>query len=287
MSETACNLVDPCPRDALNDIDSDGLCSDLDTCPFDSDNDVDDDNLCASVDPCPWDAENDADGDGVCGNADSCPYDGGNDVDSDSICGDVDLCNNLTQVGAGCDSSVSTTSGFTYEGLSQEWIIGLSIGAAVLVATVVVIVVVVLKKQEEDREAEEAIARAGRVGPRSIHNSTGTSSSKNKYSNMKVRTGSPTASSPPVSVRGVDVTYPKSPKSTKSKARSTKSLKSAKSSKSVKSVKSSKSSKKSRSKGGQKWRLVMGCCVWLACLLFQCYHTTFLLDFEFHFHTNV
>ena len=41
-----CAIVDPCPNDALDDIDSDGLCADEDSCPFDPDNDVDGDGGC-------------------------------------------------------------------------------------------------------------------------------------------------------------------------------------------------------------------------------------------------
>ena len=36
-----CDVVDPCPNDALNDIDSDGLCESEDSCPFDTSNDSD------------------------------------------------------------------------------------------------------------------------------------------------------------------------------------------------------------------------------------------------------
>ena len=41
-----CDVVDPCPNDALNDIDSDGLCESEDSCPFDTSNDSDGDGTC-------------------------------------------------------------------------------------------------------------------------------------------------------------------------------------------------------------------------------------------------
>ena len=54
--------------------------------------DVDDDAACDEVDSCALDALNDVDGDGLCGNVDSCARDGENDADSDMVCGDDETC---------------------------------------------------------------------------------------------------------------------------------------------------------------------------------------------------
>ena len=89
--ETACGF-DPCPADAQNDVDKDGICGDVDSCPLDKSNDLDSDGICESVDTCPIDPENDIDGDGICGNVDSCAQDRENDADNDSLCGDEDTC---------------------------------------------------------------------------------------------------------------------------------------------------------------------------------------------------
>ena len=92
-----------------------------------------------------------------------------------TVCGDVDSCNDLTGVGAGCVAPVTTTStsSFVYEGLSQEWIIGLSVGASVVVATVIIIVIVVLRKKEEDEQGGNGGPGSRKVGATSV---AGTSS---------------------------------------------------------------------------------------------------------------
>ena len=89
--EAACNF-DPCPADAENDFDKDGICGDLDSCPLDKDNDADSDRICGDIDTCITDSENDSDSDQICGDIDSCPRDSANDADNDSICGDEDTC---------------------------------------------------------------------------------------------------------------------------------------------------------------------------------------------------
>ena len=125
-------LCDPCPLDADNDIDTDGVCGDVDNCPDDpnadqadadgdgigdacdvgdadgdgvpdgADNcpgdsnagqeDDDGDGAGNVCDACPDDPDDDIDGDGICGDVDVCPDDPDNDIDGDGICGDVDVC---------------------------------------------------------------------------------------------------------------------------------------------------------------------------------------------------
>ena len=94
------DACDPCPIDATNDSDGDGVCDSTDLCPGADDDldddldgvpdgcdrcwggddlaDLDGDGIADACDPCPEDLANDSDGDGVCGNEDHCP--GSNDL---------------------------------------------------------------------------------------------------------------------------------------------------------------------------------------------------------------
>ncbi|UCE58519.1 MAG: hypothetical protein JSU63_13875 [Phycisphaerales bacterium] len=84
---------DPCPNDATDDSDGDGLCDSDDPCPLDNPDDTDGDGVCDSDDPCPFDNPDDTDGDGVCDSVDMCPgYDDGLDADSDGMPDDCDDC---------------------------------------------------------------------------------------------------------------------------------------------------------------------------------------------------
>ena len=113
-----CFGEDPCPFDAQNDSDADGLCADVDICPevFDPRQaDRDGDGSGDACDPCPDDSLNDFEQDGVCADLDNCPEsinpdqvdldgdgqgdvcdecfaDPDNDIDADGICGNVDVC---------------------------------------------------------------------------------------------------------------------------------------------------------------------------------------------------
>ena len=152
-------VTDPCPHDANDDADSDGLCADVDSCPIDSANDSDSDAVCDSIDSCPLDVENDVDSDLLCRSADSCPLDFRNDADGDRICDNVDPCDDLTGVGD-CPTTTTTemsdtTSGDTSTafafGLTQEAVIGICVAAfVVLVVIIVVIVVVCCKNNNSD-----------------------------------------------------------------------------------------------------------------------------------------
>src|SRR5207245_7011729 len=81
------NACDPCPGDARNDQDGDGICAgsgfhapktaDHDNCPAVSNAnqaDTDGDGTGDACDPCPLDALNDVDHDGVCADKDNCPW---------------------------------------------------------------------------------------------------------------------------------------------------------------------------------------------------------------------
>ena len=65
--EAACGF-DPCPADAQNDEDKDGICGDKKTCDCAPANIVDKAGICAGVDSCLLD--NDADSDSLCDNVD-------------------------------------------------------------------------------------------------------------------------------------------------------------------------------------------------------------------------
>ena len=91
------NACDPCPADAPDDSDGDGVCDTDDVCPGSDDAiDTDGDSVADGCDPCPLDAPDDSDGDGVCDTDDRC--EGLDDAldcdipdsDGDSIPDDVD-----------------------------------------------------------------------------------------------------------------------------------------------------------------------------------------------------
>jgi hypothetical protein len=108
--------ADPCPLDAPNDGDGDGICSGVDVCPavfdpgqadFDSDGagdpcdpDWDGDGVLDDVDLCiGFDDAVDADGDGIPDGPDAagdpcdiCWLDAENDADADGLCADIDNC---------------------------------------------------------------------------------------------------------------------------------------------------------------------------------------------------
>ena len=78
------DVCDPCPYDAENDADLDGICADEDICPLDRYNDEDGDGICGDVDICPGGDDNvDSDNDGVPDHCDDCPYDFDGDGDTD------------------------------------------------------------------------------------------------------------------------------------------------------------------------------------------------------------
>ena len=92
------DLCDPCPFDALDDEDGDGVCGDVDNCPMTmnaSQSDGDSDGIGDACDSCPADSnpdQLDSDGDGFGDACDVCPFDALNDVDGDGVCGEVDNC---------------------------------------------------------------------------------------------------------------------------------------------------------------------------------------------------
>ncbi|MGM0575591.1 MAG: thrombospondin type 3 repeat-containing protein [Myxococcota bacterium] len=112
------DVCDPCPKDADNDGDDDGLCADEDNCPAvanEDQADQDGDGIGDACDDWPTDPDDDADEDGVAGPEDNCPgvanpdqadededglgdacdeceLDPLNDEDGDGVCGDVDNC---------------------------------------------------------------------------------------------------------------------------------------------------------------------------------------------------
>ncbi len=88
------DLCDPCPADASDDSDGDGVCDGVDVCAGGDDAlDIDGDGVADFCDPCPVDALNDSDGDGSCDAADLCAGDDGSgDADADGICDDIDVC---------------------------------------------------------------------------------------------------------------------------------------------------------------------------------------------------
>jgi hypothetical protein len=118
------DVCDPCPGDAENDADSDGLCADLDNCPLFANPDQTDSDLDGVgdlCDNCPTAAnpgQEESDGDGLADACDACPVDPRNDADADGFCADVDDCPllaNLDQAdtdldGAGdlCDNCATT-----------------------------------------------------------------------------------------------------------------------------------------------------------------------------------
>ena len=83
---------DPCPNDANDDTDGDGVCDSDDPCPNDNPDDTDGDGVCDSDDPCPFDNPDDTDGDGVCNSDDPCPDDNPDDTDGDGVCDSDDVC---------------------------------------------------------------------------------------------------------------------------------------------------------------------------------------------------
>ena len=157
-----CGSIDSCPRDAENDLDSDGVCGDVDSCPYDADNDADSDVLCAQTDTACSDDAMFATAHGACasyhpsrGNAghcvedlactscgcacayecrviDSCPWDAANDADSDLVCDNSGASDN----GDGDDD----VNGAGDTSARAEFVV---VVAASTVATVVVVVVAI------------------------------------------------------------------------------------------------------------------------------------------------
>merc|ERR1712224_1137037 len=95
------HILEKCPNDKENDIDSDGLCHAEDACPYETVNDSDGDKLCDIAlctkssqvdcsklkgDPCPLDRQNDVDKDGKCAKDDKCPFEKKDDEDKDGKC---------------------------------------------------------------------------------------------------------------------------------------------------------------------------------------------------------
>jgi hypothetical protein len=92
------DVCDPCPFDAEDDVDSDGVCGDVDNCRFRANpgqSDGDEDGHGEPCDNCPGTSnvtQLDSDGDGAGDACDSCPFDSDDDIDGDAICANFDVC---------------------------------------------------------------------------------------------------------------------------------------------------------------------------------------------------
>ncbi len=121
------DICDPCPADAVNDADGDGVCGEVDNCLLvvnPEQLDTDGDGLGDACDQCPNYAANDADGDGVCGDVDNCigvPNTFQNDSDGDGI-GDACDCD-IENVDDGNPCTVDTcdsVGGILHEPIAAE-----------------------------------------------------------------------------------------------------------------------------------------------------------------------